>query len=313
MTEFTPFFEIDLAHDFYGDRRPAIQFEADESTFKLGARPDLQLRLSAGKLECFAAKDRQALRLLADQQKADKLENIALKITGLKTVADSVPDAEQKLASLEKAMSTVTAQNNRLSFTFRLRPEDSNLPYVTEAVASAANKIAVVNLDAESGALQDEEALISAANLRDLKVERSGLDALITAPDIDRPPLAILQVEIAPTTENIVYKVRFGSVKRYWIYHILGSHDDATFTINDTKGDIEFDPLVQARRANGTLIRSYKSNLAIPAQFRPLERFKLLQNGPLGPKTVLPVLPSPVIGPGVMDGTQISSEIYVNL
>ncbi|MEP3891341.1 MAG: hypothetical protein ABJN69_12855 [Hellea sp.] len=313
MTEFTPFFEINLEHEFYGDMAPAIQFEPDASTQKLRARQDLPMHLSAGKLKCFAQKDREALKLFAEQQKQDKLEQLALRIEGLEGLPHAVPDAEQKLASLKKALNDVTAQDGRLNFTFGLRPQDSALFDVTEAVSESQNKVIVLGLTSESGALLETGALVSAADLRDLKVDSFGVDDINTQSEIIRPPLAILHLEIDAAAENCVYKVHFSSVKRHWIYHILCSDDDAMFTIKDTLGDIEFDTAGRPRRTNGTSVRSYKSNRAILARYRQPGRFELLQDGPLGPKSVMPVLPSPAMGSGVMDGSQISSEIYVNL
>jgi hypothetical protein len=65
LTSFAPLLRLDLRHDYCGDFAPVV-LEPDPDTRRLAARPDLRLRLWDGCAELFAADDRTALALLAE-------------------------------------------------------------------------------------------------------------------------------------------------------------------------------------------------------------------------------------------------------
>jgi hypothetical protein len=64
---FDPLLRLDVRHDYLGHVVPAIALEPDADTTALAARADLRLRLADGCAQLFAARDRTALTLLADE------------------------------------------------------------------------------------------------------------------------------------------------------------------------------------------------------------------------------------------------------
>lgn len=313
MTDFEKFFQISLNHDYYDDQRPPINFAPDLATQNLVTRQDLRFRQSGGGADCFASTDREVLELLAAQETEKKNEELALKITALKLKMSSVPDAMTKLSALELALSNLLGADDVLRFTFRLQSENSSLLAVTEHLADAARRIAVLDLRVSDNDEQTNERLLNKNDLRPLEVDEFAVDDFITAHDLISPPLAILRLSLAPTSINRRIKIRFRAVKRFLIFHILGGNEDAKYNIQDRTGEIKFNPVKTPIRPNGQLARSFRSNLPISEQARPAARFDLFRDGPHEPIPVVSPLPSPQAGPGIRDGADMASEIFVNL
>lgn len=313
MTRFAPFFEINLVHDYYGDQTPPIDFQPDLATQNLVTRHDLRLRLMDGRIECFASDDRDAIKALAKQEKEEKIEVLELKIAALKSRMADVPDAATKLKALETALDSLAAQKEVLSFTFRLRAQNSSIMAVSEHIASAEQKIAVMDAGPDAGDLLHEGDRLGEDDLRALEIDEFSVDDLLTAPDLISPPLAIVRLGIVPDAREKVHGIRFGAVKRFWIYHVRGGDDNANFNIKDRRDEIKFDQFEKTTGRNGMVIRSFRSDASISEQDRPDARFDLFRDGHFEPKPVVAPLPGPQAGPGVRDGNDMASEIYVNL
>lgn len=68
MSQFQPFFRIDLSHDYFGTGHPPISILPDRSTTMLAGMPALHMRRGTGWIEVYADADRGTLRQLADSK-----------------------------------------------------------------------------------------------------------------------------------------------------------------------------------------------------------------------------------------------------
>ena len=111
--------------------------------------------------------------------------------------------------------------------------------------------------------------------------------------------------------------LRCEAVASHWAYHVTGPGSDEVI-IEDSEGEVEFDPLGAVDLPDGTPAHVIRTRSALPARARPLQRFSLSRPGPFGPRTLIPVLPAPqplftsVPAPDGA-GALIQSDIYVSI
>ncbi len=128
--------------------------------------------------------------------------------------------------------------------------------------------------------------------------------------------LAQLIIDITPGVHRKAH-VTFKAVSSHWAYHVIGPGNDEVM-IEDSEGRVSFAPLGVTTLPDGRPANVLRSSDALPARARPGQRFSLSKPGPFGPRTLIPVLPTPqplfatVPAP---DGTGaiIQSDIYVSI
>ncbi|MEM9578141.1 MAG: hypothetical protein AAF999_14150 [Pseudomonadota bacterium] len=131
-----------------------------------------------------------------------------------------------------------------------------------------------------------------------------------------RPRLAQLVIVLNPARKRTL-KVHFAAMTSHWAYHVIGPGNEDVM-IEDSEGEVQFDPMGMVDLPDGTAARVIRSRAALPARARPGQRFSLSRPGPFGPRTLIPVLPAPeplfatVPGP---EGTApiIQSDVYVSI
>jgi len=140
------------------------------------------------------------------------------------------------------------------------------------------------------------------------------------ASDVAQPTarkiLAQLDIELEPDAERAV-GVTFSAMASHWAYHVIGPDNDDV-TIEDTEGDVIFEPVGTVDLPQGVTAHVIRSLQALPAQARPSQRFSLSRPGPFGPRMLIPVLPAPdpqFVKVPAPDGSGaiIQSDIYVSI
>ncbi|MEL6125752.1 MAG: hypothetical protein AAFR57_05050 [Pseudomonadota bacterium] len=126
---------------------------------------------------------------------------------------------------------------------------------------------------------------------------------------------ARLLVTAEPEGRDLSASVEFAAVARIWTYNVTGGDASAKLAVQDPAGAASFDRIADRRLPNGTTARCFRSHDAIHLNRRPPERFELVSEGPFGPRTIVPILPTPT--PTALrkdpDSGQLTSDIYVNL
>ncbi|MFK7762648.1 MAG: hypothetical protein AB8B62_05265 [Roseobacter sp.] len=126
--------------------------------------------------------------------------------------------------------------------------------------------------------------------------------------------LAQVNMVLKPDSKRDL-KLRFKAMSSHWAYHVVGPGNDDVF-IEDPEGAVLFDPLGAVELPGGSQANVIRSRVPLPARARPDHRFSLSRPGPFGPRTLIPVLPSPeplfasVPAPDGA-GAIIQSDIYV--
>lgn len=131
-----------------------------------------------------------------------------------------------------------------------------------------------------------------------------------------RKVLARLHIVRDPENPRHV-TAQFSAMASHWAYHVIGPNSDEV-TIEDTEGEVLFDPLGAVTLPEGVTANVIRSRQALPARARPGQRFTLSRPGRFGPRTLIPVLPAPEpLFVTVPDpdgaGAIIQSDIYVSI
>jgi hypothetical protein len=101
VTVFEPLLRLDVRHDYLGHVVPAITLEPDAATVELAARPELRLRLADGSAQLYAARDRTALALLADDGALALTFRLRPRDPALFAMTAAVADARDRIAVLD--------------------------------------------------------------------------------------------------------------------------------------------------------------------------------------------------------------------
>lgn len=199
------------------------------------------------------------------------------------------------------------ADGGALALTFRAYAADPRLVAVTAVLAEAGDAVAVVELAAGEA----ERRLVAA----DLRAVASG--GPLTEADLRLRPMAVVRLSVDPEARDQRHDLRFGTVARFWTYHVIGGAAEAAYRVQDRAGAVGFRPLGARVLSNGARAQSFRSEVPIAERARPAVRFELLADGPFGPRSVVETLPCPRPGPGGIDiegGAPVAAaDIYVNL
>ena len=128
--------------------------------------------------------------------------------------------------------------------------------------------------------------------------------------------LAQLLIDILPGVHRKI-DVTFKAVSSHWAYHVIGPGNEDVM-IEDAEGLVSFDALGITNLPDGTPAHVLRSSGALPARARPGQRFSLSKPGPFGPRTLIPVLPTPqplfaTVPTPDGAGALIQSDIYVSI
>lgn len=207
-------------------------------------------------------------------------------------------------ADADRTALRAVAAAGELVLTLRLRPRDPALAAVTDVIAGARDRVAVI----------DSRDRLAGGPVSDGDLQGLAPGEIVTPADVARPPLAIVRLPLDPDAVDEVRVLRFGAVARHWTYHVVGGATDAAFGIRDRANLLGFEPLGPRLMSNGARAQSFRSSAPIPERARPEARFELVSEGPFGPRVVMSTLPCPRPGPGTLDpGGAAASEILVNL
>ncbi|MEP0961928.1 MAG: hypothetical protein ABJQ70_15815 [Roseobacter sp.] len=128
--------------------------------------------------------------------------------------------------------------------------------------------------------------------------------------------LARITADLIPNEKRDLV-IHFSAMESHWAYHVMGP-DNGNVMIEDTEGEVQFDPLGLVDLPDGSAAQVIRSRAPIAARARPDQRFSLSRPGSFGPQILIPVLPAPqpqfatVFGPNGTD-TLIQSDIYVSI
>lgn len=133
------------------------------------------------------------------------------------------------------------------------------------------------------------------------------------APRLPNMPLARLELTL-PGAGVAEMHLRLPATKAHLAYHILGPHRDG-LGIVDRDADVRFVSIGATTLPDGRQAQSFRSERAVALHRRVGRRFSLVQDGPFGPRTLIPALPGPVGVSGFADGNsaQLQSDMYVTL
>lgn len=133
------------------------------------------------------------------------------------------------------------------------------------------------------------------------------------APRLPNTPLARLELRL-PEAGVAEMLLRLPATEALLAYHILGPHRDG-LGIVDRDADVQFVSIGATTLPDGRQAQSFRSDRAVALHRRVGRRFSLVQDGPFGPRTLVPVLPGPVGVSGFADGNsaQLQSDMYVTL
>lgn len=126
-------------------------------------------------------------------------------------------------------------------------------------------------------------------------------------------PLASLALRL-PDQGVAQMRLHLPTTKAHLAYHILGPQREG-LGIVDRDAAVRFVSIGATTLPDGRKAQSFRSDRAVSLHRRVGRRFSLVQDGPFGPRTLIPALPGPIGVSGFADGNsaQLQSDMYVTL
>ncbi|WP_424932710.1 hypothetical protein [Amaricoccus macauensis] len=102
MNGYTPFFRLDLSHDFFGSAQPPITILPDRQTVRLAHASNLRIRTGTGWVEVYAPDDRSNLQEFAHGGGLEFTLRLRAQNPTLASVTSAIAEATGMIAVIER-------------------------------------------------------------------------------------------------------------------------------------------------------------------------------------------------------------------